>query len=65
MKIPCKKDCPRRSATCHAECEDYLAFVEDTRQRREQRRLKRITDGYVTKEVRKAKASSRKWKGRK
>lgn len=26
MKSPCKKDCPDRSPTCHAECEAYLAF---------------------------------------
>lgn len=28
-KNPCVKDCPNRSATCHAECEKYAAFAKD------------------------------------
>lgn len=23
---PCTKDCPRRSATCHSECQEYKDF---------------------------------------
>lgn len=26
---PCKKDCPKRSCTCHAECTDYKLFRAD------------------------------------
>ena len=26
---PCKKDCPRRSSTCHAECQEYALFRAD------------------------------------
>lgn len=33
MKSPCKKDCPGRSPTCHAECEAYLAFHEHNREK--------------------------------
>lgn len=29
MKNPCTKDCPKRSPTCHSECEEYLAFFEE------------------------------------
>lgn len=25
-RAPCTRDCPRRSATCHATCADYLAY---------------------------------------
>ncbi len=34
---PCTKDCPKRSPTCHGECEEYLAFFEE-RQRINQER---------------------------
>lgn len=27
VPTPCVKDCPDRSATCHAECEKYAEFV--------------------------------------
>ena len=26
MKPPCERDCPRRTAVCHAECPPYLAY---------------------------------------
>lgn len=26
---PCKKDCPNRSGTCHAECKEYLEWQEE------------------------------------
>ena len=25
-KSPCTKDCPRRSAACHSECQEYKDF---------------------------------------
>lgn len=28
VKPPCKRDCPRRTETCHAECAPYLAYEE-------------------------------------
>ena len=37
LKAPCKKDCERRSETCHGTCEDYIRF----REKNEQMRLKR------------------------
>lgn len=27
-KHPCVKDCPERTATCHAKCKRYLEWVE-------------------------------------
>ena len=26
MKPPCERDCPRRTAECHAKCAPYLAY---------------------------------------
>ena len=28
MKPPCERDCPRRTAECHAKCTLYLAYEE-------------------------------------
>lgn len=28
-KHPCKKDCPRRSAECHAICEEWKAYEQE------------------------------------
>ena len=36
MKAPCK-DCPKRHPSCHAECEDYIAFDNYNKKRREER----------------------------
>lgn len=33
----CPKDCPRRSAECHATCEEYLAFVKQNEEERAER----------------------------
>lgn len=32
---PCKKDCPKRSATCHSTCKEYLEFFENNREENE------------------------------
>lgn len=64
MKIPCGKNCPDRSATCHAECAKYLDFRAWCDQAREQERQQRIPTGYIVNEVRKAKSRSLAWKGK-
>ena len=46
MKIPCQKDCPDRNATCHAECEKYLAFSREQEKRRIENQRKVDLDGY-------------------
>ena len=28
MKPPCERDCPRRTAECHARCAPYLEYEE-------------------------------------
>ncbi len=40
---PCDKDCPRRSATCHSECQKYLQYCEE----REQERHRRLIDNII------------------
>lgn len=34
---PCKKDCPKRSSTCHANCPDYALFRADCDERNRNR----------------------------
>lgn len=31
MKSPCERDCPRRTAGCHAKCAPYLEYEEAKR----------------------------------
>lgn len=42
IKSPCKKDCKRRSETCHGTCEDYLKFCEKNEQMRHKRHMDSI-----------------------
>lgn len=64
MRNPCKKDCPGRSPTCHAECDVYLDFYAWCKETREQERKQSITMDYIAKEVRKGKSKSLARKGK-
>ena len=48
--VPCKRECERRSATCHATCEEYKKFYEENLEAYERRRVLCIcgesTPGY-------------------
>ena len=44
MKVPCAKDCPDRSATCHCTCKKYLDFVKEHKLAKE----KKYKDDDVT-----------------
>lgn len=35
--IPCTRDCPNRTATCHADCEAYAEFVIRNDNRRKEK----------------------------
>ena len=37
MRNPCKRTCPRRTATCHGSCPDYAIFCEGRERIRKQR----------------------------
>ena len=54
MKNPCRRDCPGRSPTCHAEGDDYLAFNEHNQKRNHKRRQESEINDYVNKEVAKS-----------
>jgi len=64
MTNPCKRDCPDRTGTCHAECAKYLDYAAECERLREERRLNRIPTGYIVNSVRRAKNKSREWKGK-
>lgn len=38
------KDCKKRRANCHAECDDYLAFLEDLKIRKEKIKEEKFKD---------------------
>lgn len=63
MQSPCKKDCPDRSATCHAKCEAYLKFLEHNAKERERIHVSKKVNGYIRDAVRASKKSSKAWKG--
>lgn len=64
IEQPCKKDCPNRSATCHAECEAYLQFMEHNAKERERIHNSKKVNGYIRDAVRASKKSSKAWKGK-
>lgn len=35
IKVPCKRDCAKRSPTCHSECEDYILYAKLKAEERE------------------------------
>lgn len=49
---PCKKDCPRRSPTCHATCKEYKEFRQKLDERNDLiRRERELYDSFRTVEV--------------
>lgn len=40
IKIPCTRECQDRSATCHATCEKYAAYVEANKAEAQRRLIK-------------------------
>ena len=40
---PCDKNCPKRSATCHASCKRYIDWSIDLRKQREEEYRERMT----------------------
>jgi len=54
MKNPCKKDCPDRSPTCHAECEAYLAFFHHNKEKNRKNLMQSQINTYVNDEVNKS-----------
>ena len=61
---PCAKDCPNRSATCHAECEKYAVFAKEREEERQaewkERQAEARMSGYVIERNIKARKRRRK-----
>ena len=47
MKPPCERDCPRRTAECHAKCAPYLEYVEAKQEEYRAREVERSRDAYT------------------
>ena len=47
MKPPCERDCPRRTAECHAKCAPYLAYEEAKKAEYRAREVERSRDAYT------------------
>ena len=64
MKAPCLT-CDEVGCGKHAECERYLAYDAERQAVSEARHREDLVDGYVVREVRKAKKRSRRFRERK
>lgn len=47
VKPPCERDCPGRSAECHAKCAPYLAYEEAKQAEYRAREVERSRDAYT------------------
>lgn len=47
VKPPCERDCPRRTAECHAKCAPYLAYEEAKQAEYRAREVERSRDAYT------------------
>ena len=64
MRAPCLT-CDEVGCGKHAECERYLAYDAERQAVRDARHKEDLVDGYVVREVRKAKKRSRRFRERK
>ena len=64
MKAPCLT-CDEVGCGKHAECKRYLAYDAERQAVRDARHKEDLVDGYVVREVRKAKKRSRRFRERK
>ena len=47
MKPPCERDCPRRTAECHAKCAPYLAYEEAKQAEYRENQAERERNAYT------------------
>ena len=45
-KQPCKRDCPKRSATCHCTCEDWAEWEKSKNKRYLEKRVQLSVTSY-------------------
>lgn len=47
VKPPCERDCPRRTAECHAKCAPYLAYEEAKQEEYRANQAERDRNAYT------------------
>lgn len=47
VKPPCERDCPRRTAECHAKCAPYLAYEEAKQAEYRENQAERERNAYT------------------
>ena len=47
VKPPCERDCPRRTAECHARCEPYLEYEEAKQEECRANKAERDRNAYT------------------
>lgn len=47
VKPPCERDCPRRTAECHAKCAPYLAYEEAKQEEYRANQAERERNAYT------------------
>lgn len=59
VENPCARDCPDRTATCHAECEKYARFFAWREEQRKKRAEEKTLEEAATHGMRRAMAIKR------
>jgi hypothetical protein len=65
VRNPCKKDCPGRSATCHAECDAYLEFHNWNRKQYAERLKQQPAESYMNDQIEASKKIDRRYGSKK
>lgn len=48
MENPCKRDCPRRSPTCHSSCPDYAKYKRYLKRKKAAIEKVNVYDKYIS-----------------
>ena len=59
VKPPCERDCPRRTAECHAKCAPYLAYEEAKQAEYRAREVERSRDAYTADAEKRSRSAAR------
>ena len=59
VKPPCERDCPRRTAECHARCAPYLAYEEAKQEEYRTNQAERERNAYTANAEKRARSVAR------
>ena len=59
VKPPCERDCPRRTAECHARCEPYLEYEEAKQEEYRTNQAERERNAYTADAEKRARSVAR------